>query len=222
MAGKLLLMTEGPDDQHVWANICVRHQLALSEDEKSPGRIHIVPCEGIDRLLETFPQRLKTSDIEAVGVVADADTDVLCRWRSLRNHLVNGKYGNVPDMPDPNGTIVPAPPDSILPRVGIWLMPDNRTAGILEDFLRFLVPKSTPLFDRAERAVAAIPDDERLFNPKDMPKALIHTWLAWQAKPGKPLGLAIQARYLDPEVQEAQVFVSWLQRLFFPAEVAHG
>src|SRR5436190_24268592 len=35
-------------------------------------------------------------------------------------------------------------------------------------------------------------------------KALIHTWLAWQEKPGRPLGLAITARYFDATASYAQ------------------
>jgi len=64
--------------------------------------------------------------------------------------------------------------------------------------------------------VAAIPADERRFSQLAQPKALIHTWLAWQEEPGKPLGTAITARYLDPDVAQVDVLVSWLNRLYFP------
>ena len=58
-------------------------------------------------------------------------------------------------------------------------MPDNRTTGILEDFLRFLVPQPSPLFEHVKMSVAAISDSDRLFRPVAEPKAVIHTWLAW-------------------------------------------
>jgi len=41
-------------------------------------------------------------------------------------------------------------------------------------------------------------------------------WLAWQQEPGKPLGTAITARFLDPTVAQVDVLVSWLNRLYFP------
>jgi hypothetical protein len=72
------------------------------------------------------------------------------------------------------------------------------------------------LFKHAKFSVTAIPEGERRFNAATEPKAIIHTWLAWQEEPGKPLGTAITARYLDPEVSEVDVLVSWLKRLFFP------
>ena len=93
-------------------------------------------------------------------------------------------------------------------------MPDNQTKGILEDFLRFLVPAGSRLFDHVTTSVATIPEGERRFSQLAEPKALIHTWLAWQEEPGKPMGTAITARYLDPNVAQVDVLVSWLKRLF--------
>ena len=147
----------------------------------------------------------------------DADTGLAARWQSLRDRLLEAGYPNVPAGPDPKGTILPAPGGtSLLPRVGIWLMPDNQTEGILEDFLRFLVPEeSQPLLDHAESSIAAIPDGERRFGPLDEPKALIHTWLAWQEEPGKPFGTAITAGFLDPNLPQADALAAWLDKLFF-------
>ena len=45
-------------------------------------------------------------------------------------------------------------------------------------------------------------------------KALIHTWLAWQQNPGRPMGTAIKAGYLQHDAPIALAFVAWLRRLF--------
>jgi hypothetical protein len=45
-------------------------------------------------------------------------------------------------------------------------------------------------------------------------KANIHTWLAWQEEPGKPMGQAITAKYLNPKSKQAELFVNWLRALF--------
>ena len=82
-------------------------------------------------------------------------------------------------------------------------MPDNRVPGILEDFLRFLVPDGDPLFIHVEKSLNAIPFAHRRFNELRKPKAMIHTWLAWQEEPGRPFGQAISARYLDPHLPAA-------------------
>ena len=93
-------------------------------------------------------------------------------------------------------------------------MPDNQMKGILETFLRFLIPQPNALFDYVKTSVAAIPDSERRFKPVKEPKAIIHTWLAWQREPGMPPGMAINTRFLDANVAEVDVLVSWLKRLF--------
>ena len=94
-------------------------------------------------------------------------------------------------------------------------MPDNQLPGILEDFLQFLVPEGDPLFAHVGHSLDSIPLGQRRFDDLKRPKAQIHTWLAWQEEPGKPLGQAISARYLDPHLPMADVFVQWLQRTFF-------
>ena len=45
-------------------------------------------------------------------------------------------------------------------------------------------------------------------------KAKIHTFLAWQDEPGKPIGQAITARILNPDAEEAKAFIGWLNKLY--------
>ena len=208
MPARKILLVEGRDDEHVLKHLC-RQRGVPSLDE-------ITPLGSVERLLENFPVRLKESDVEALGVVIDADTDIAARWQSLRDRLRMAGYRNVPDNPVCAGTILHPPPKTLLPRVGVWIMPDNQTKGMLEDFLRFLVPSGSRLFTHVEYSVTSIPEEELRFNQLAQPKAMIHTWLAWQAEPGKPLGTAITAKFLDPHVAQVDVLVAWLKELFFP------
>ncbi len=207
MPGRKVLLVEGIDDEHVIKHICGNRGI--------PNLDEVNPQGGVPELLEAVPIQLRTSSEEGdvVGVVIDADTNLDARWRSIRDLFLKAGYQDVPANPDPNGTIFEPPADSVLPRAGVWIMPDNKTCGILEDFLRFLVPQPNALLDHAISSVKTVP--EQCFSDQDRPKALIHTWLAWQEEPGKPYGTAITARFLDPGVPEADVLVSWLRRLFF-------
>lgn len=208
MSAKKILLVEGIDDEHVIKHIFGNRSLPKLDEIKEHG--------GVDRLLESVPVRLKASEEgDIVGVVIDADTDIHARWQSLRDILIRLGYQSVADNPAPNGSIFDPPPSALLPRVGIWLMPDNQSKGILEDFLRFLIPSNSLLFGHVSSSVAAIPDGEKRFTALAEPKALIHTWLAWQEEPGKPLGTSITARYLDPDVAQVDIFIDWLKRLFF-------
>jgi len=208
MAGKKTLLVEGTDDQHVMMHICGNRgipHLDAVEEHKS-----------VERLLDAIPVRLKASEEgDIIGVVIDADTDLDSRWESLRDRFIRAGYMDVPRHPATDGTILNPPTGTLLPRLGIWIMPDNRTRGILEDFLRFLVPEESRLFGHVESSIESIPEVEVRFNILDKPKAIIHTWLAWQQEPGKPLGTAITAKFLDPGVAQVDVLVSWLNRLFF-------
>jgi len=208
MAEKRVLLVEGTDDEHVFKHIC---------GERGVGKLDEIKPHGNDlKLLEAFPVRLKESEISAVGVVLDADTDLPARWQALKHRLVAAGYTNTPDQPALEGTILTPPPATLLPRFGVWIMPDNRSSGILEDFLQFLVPGESPLFGHAKSSVQGIPLGERRFTDLAEPKAIIHTWLAWQKEPGKPFGTAITAKFLDPNVPQVDVLVRWLKQLFFP------
>lgn len=200
-------MVEGRDDEYVVKHICGARGFGVIDN------IH--PYGGADPLLEGIGPRLKESDITVLGIILDADTDLDARWQAVTAQLRKSGYEDVPNTPSPSGTIILAPEHSLLPRVGVWLMPDNALTGILEDFLRFLVPQGNPLLAHVERSIDAIPTDLCRFNGLMISKARIHTWLAWQEEPGKPLGQAISARYLDPTLPAGRVFTDWLQQTFF-------
>ncbi len=207
MAGKKILLVEGTDDEHVLKHLCGQRSVGTLDEIKPQG--------SVEKLLENFPVRLKESEIEVLGLVLDADTDLAGRWDALKHRLNQAGYGGVPDQPAAAGTILAPPPNTLLPRFGVWLMPDNQSKGILEDFLHFLVPTGSMLFNHVKSSVADIPAGERRFSQLDEPKAIIHTWLAWQKEPGKPLGTAITAKFLDANVIQVDVLVAWLKRLFF-------
>ena len=209
--GRKILLVEGTDDEHVLKHICGNHGIPHLDEVKN--------CGSVEKLIENLGVRLPLliQEGDAIGVVIDADTDISARWQSIRDRITDFGYQNVPDQPDPDGTILDPPAGSYLPRLGVWIMPNNQTSGILEDFLRFLVPQPNILFNHARDSVKTIPEGERRFKLLDEPKAVIHTWLAWQKDPGLPFGTAITARFLDPSVPEVDVLVAWLKRLFFPS-----
>ena len=211
MANGKILLVEGTDDEHVLKHICGNRGIPHLDEVEKYG--------SVEKLIESIEVRLPLliEEGDIVGIVIDADTEISDRWKSIRNRIIGVGYQNVPDQPDPDGTILNPPARTYLPRLGVWIMPNNQTSGILEDFLRFLVPQPNILFDHAKASVAAIPEGERRFKQLAEPKAVIHTWLAWQEDPGLPFGTAITARFLDPNVPEVDVLAAWLKRLFFPS-----
>jgi hypothetical protein len=202
MAKNRKLLAEGKDDCIVVANLCEAHQI--------PEVFDIIDKEGISKLLESLHVDLKASDLEVLGILVDADVNLQDRWQSLSTILSNEGY-SVPAQPTPAGTILR---EEDKPTVGIWLMPDNRLPGMLEDFVAALVPDNDVLLPYARTCVEQLPEKPTRFPQVQRAKADIHTWLAWQEEPGKPFGIAITAHYLDAQSVHAEGFINWLRMLF--------
>lgn len=201
--GPKTLLVEGPDDSNFVHHF--RTRLGIIAD------VRVVPGYGYERLRDELDTVVRDSRLQVLGVVVDANLSLDDRWRSIRDAALRTGYPTLPVEPTASGTVV-AEPDT--PRLGIWLMPDNRLPGSLEHFVQLLVPRDDALWPRAIAAVNGISEPERRFGPTDTQKANIRTWLAWQEEPGTPLGLAITRRYLDPDSPAAAQFRDWLQRLF--------
>jgi hypothetical protein len=202
-----VLLVEGPDDQHVlWA---------LFQAHRVPETFEVKKADGDSPLLEAIPVWLKASDLDRLGIVLDADEDIRARWEQVRGRLLASGYPDVPQNPDPNGTVLRAPDR---PRVGVWLMPDNRLPGMLESFLAFLVPAEDRLLLLVDGFLSGIPAADRRFPEGRLPKARIHAWLTVQEQPGKPLGQAITARYLNAQHEVVGPFLNWVKTVFVDAD----
>jgi hypothetical protein len=208
-ANRRVLLVEGPDDRHAFDHLLGHHGIAGQFDVEQSG--------GADAVLTSLRTRLKFKRLETLGIVLDTDPTeadpnaVAHLWLRVGNALQRAGYRSTPEMPVPEGTIIR---EAGKPVVGIWLMPDNTVPGMLEDFCRFLIPDGDPLWNQAVQAVQAIPDTERRFPVRHMAKANLHTWLAWQEEPGKPIGQAITKKYLDADAPPALKLIAWLHSLF--------
>jgi len=198
--GKRLLLVEGKDDKHIVYHLAKHHSI--------PDVFDVEECDNDNQLLTSIPVRFKGSEIERLAVILDADQGVSQRWDQLSHLLGNVPGVSFPRTPNPQGTIIHTP-DS--PLFGVWLMPNNSIPGMMEDFLSFLVPDDDPLLPQVDEFLRNIPDNIRRFPDKHLSKARIHSWLAIQKEPGKRLGTAITARYLDASLDVVKPFVKWLR-----------
>lgn len=198
-----VLWVEGKDDQAVVYGLCVAHSL--------PAIFDVQPRGGVETLLKGLGLALRGQPIDRLGVMVDANGDAVARWSEVVRIARAEGYTGFPDAPDTGGTIIPE--SEALPRLGVWIMPDNDSPGALEDFAALLVPEDDVLWERARDAVDAIPENDRLFPAGRRSKAHMHTWLAWQESPGSPMGQAIGKGDLRADAPAAQRFVAWLGRL---------
>ncbi len=203
---KAHLLVEGKDDQHVIWALCQQHHVPEEFDVIVPP-----PDGGIDAMLKDIPIRLKESGLTALGIVVDADENLQSRWESVWDRFQQAGYP-VPEAPSLDGFIA-TPTDR--PCVGVWLMPDNQVSGMLENFVSHLIPSDDMLKSIAEETLHTIEAKGlNRYKALHQPKALIHTWLAWQDPPGRPMGQAITAQLLQHHQPLAYRFIEWLNRLF--------
>lgn len=100
-----------------------------------------------------------------------------------------------------------------LPDFGLWVMPDNRQEGMLEDLIKSCISADEDeLFQKACRSV------QQLRNPKFSDhlktKAEIATWLAWQESPGHGLYGVVNYELLDENSEIYQDLCGWLKTIF--------
>jgi hypothetical protein len=101
-----------------------------------------------------------------------------------------------------------------LPRLGVWLMPNNRVYGMFEDLL--MSSLSDQVADYTTRVVTqSRADGIATYKDAHLSKAVIRTYMAWQDPPDvQYLGLAIKRGVFENIEAECKQFVQWLDRLF--------
>ncbi len=209
------LLVEGENDLHVISALCGKYNVPKNFEISFP-KMTGASANGVDLLLNSFRLQLRGSagDTKALGIVLDADDIPDQRWQQVTSIIEQARLGYIiPEQPDPNGVII-LPLLEYQPRLGIWLMPDNKTVGELEDFVSVLIPSQDELSVYANNALNQIEQVNLNRYGKKRSKAFIHTWLAWQDEPGLPMGRAITKKVLSPNTPLAFTFIDWLNRLF--------
>ena len=205
---KCKLLVEGNEDVHVIKALWGSYNLPIVFD--------IIDCKSITKVLANLRIRLTApQENQKIGVVVDADEDSSARWDAIKGRLAEtGKYDCKQIQLQGEGTILKSV-DSEYPSIGVWIMPDNRLPGMLEDFVATLAEPEDALMTKSEKVLDEI-ETEGIgrYKPVHRAKAKIHTFLAWQDEPGRPMGQSITARVLKAGNPSGQLFVEWLKRLF--------
>jgi len=203
------LLVEGNSDKQVIDALCKQNQISGLFSFTFPTK------GGIENLIQNLPRKLEEPNLTTLGIVADADLDVAARWQALTNKLQIFGYQNIPNIPPETGWIYTPSLQEEKPKIGVWLMPDNKLPGMLEDFVKYLIPSDDKLKVKAEAILKEIETEKiNAYSLTHYQKAFIHTWLAWQKTPGMPMGQAITAQVLSNNSEIANNFMTWLTDLF--------
>jgi len=172
-------------------------------------------------------QRLESDSLKNLAVVADADHKDINggfseRWSQLTDPIKDAGY-NVFSPPTQayEGSLFEHPKG--LPPVGLWIMPNHKDDGMLENLVKQIVceGQQNDILDKAEKCLDELP--VKLFEPQGRQhhraKATVYTWLAWQEKPGQSLTSTInpqkpEKNLINLQSPEMQGFINWLKKVF--------
>ena len=204
------LYVEGKDDSHA-----LLHMLAtrgLPTDASWFPRIK--KTNGVEGLLAGMETAIRFATGHSVGFVLDANASANDRWRAVTSRLVS--VGLTPPAAPPTAGYIDFC-QSYQTRTGVWMMPDNRREGALEDFLIDLIDPTSPLLAHARGATAHAKALGAGFTINATRKAELRAWLAWCEEPGLPYGTAIKAGYFHHDSPDSEAFVTWFTKLFHTA-----
>ena len=206
--GPKLLLAEGKDEQYLLPELL---ELAgIPWPKPHPVQIH--RTDGVDSLLDLDEIEAIYLDPTrvAIGLVVDANGDIGGRWRHVRAMLASIAPG-FPEELDRAGIVHQ---EENGPRLGVWLMPDNVRAGMLETLLLAIRKDGRALWAHVSTSVEEARAHGATYRDPHRDKAELHTWLAWQDPPGQALGTAAKAHHFDVQSPSFAPFVSWFRRLF--------
>lgn len=208
-----ILRVEGEDDRHAIKHLLLRHGIDIDRSgiDVKGSKWEGEDTGGKDKLLAGMQTEVKTSNGKSIGFVLDADEASKNRWDSVKGRL-EGIGLTLPNRIPEEGFV--GYTDLFQARVGVWLMPDNRRSGAIEEFLKDLIADEDTLLQLAENSTDRAKGTGAAFSNAKRPKAVLRTWLAWQKDPGISYGFAINRRYFQHDSPAALAFVDWFKRVF--------
>jgi hypothetical protein len=209
--GKRLLV-EGNEDKRVIPELIEANGIPWGETKKK-AIVEIESYDGIENMLShrEITAQLKTSGLTVLGLIVDADDNPTARWQQVRNVCLP-RIDNLPENLPEEGLIHQT---NFGVQFGVWMMPDNKTSGMLETFLAYMIPTGGDrLWNYADEVTTEAKNLGATFKENHTDKAKIHSWLSWQNPPGRQLHNAIMERILDPQHPKAEIFINWFKTLY--------
>lgn len=173
-----VLLVEDKENQHVIAPLlnarnyqCAnptpkgKNQVSLTIDHPTGLRssLTIKVLDGVQDIIFKMATEAKASNLSCLGIIIDADDDMQQRWLQVRTKLTESlKCLEVPLELPKQGGFFQSP---LGPRIGVWIMPDNRSQGMIEHYITTLIPKNDPVLPLVDKFLDSIPLEIRPFPP---------------------------------------------------------
>lgn len=210
---------------------------------------NIVYTNGFNNLTIALPNILEkvtvkdTEEQKKLAIIIDAD---YCREQQGNSHGYQSRRTEITNILDKKDYIITPNilmknqgeifknKDSKIASVGLWIMPDHFSNGMIEDFWLSSIAdgiRKNLLTAHVDESIDAICADEKfkkeniLFSQTHLAKIRFETWLNWQRKPSTnnkehecyhrlTSACALKEGWLNPEHDNIKALTSWLTRVF--------
>ena len=174
LTGNKLLLAEGKEDRQFIDALLKHFGVTGVQVEEYGGKTNL------GRYLRELPLRPGFATVTSIGITRDADASVVSARDSVGTAVREAGLAAAH-----LGT------DQPTPRVAVFLMPNNRDAGMLEDACLQSVEDDPAMSCVAEFFACVLTRVGR--EPNNRSKARVHAWLATHPKADKRLGEAAEA-----------------------------
>ena len=197
-----MLLVEGKEERLIVPHFMDRY--VVWGDKPEEWLVLIKAHEGVDDLLEpgNIEAESKSRGLKALGVLIDADDQFASRWSRLRDRCLRIAADFPVDLPLEG--LIHQNDDGL--RIGVWIMPDNQSRGMLETFLGSVVTATLePLWIFSQESCRNSRDHGAPYSDPHYDKACIYTFLAWLEPPGRSLNVSVQARAFDAKIRGRKI-----------------
>lgn len=224
------LLVEGKSDQLLFKYL-LAHLPNFENIEISPPKPLGSSSDGVDGILERLPNLLKFKEFGGnLGIVLDADYTPTKGFTKRREEVIKiiadfgYKVSNTCLSQQWQGEIFPH--DDLSP-IGLWIMPDHQSDGMLEGLLLDTIPDGarSQLLEHINDELTSISALDQFndirFKDVHKNKTLLNTWLYWQKQPPdcksddvSIIECALSQQWLNPDHRNIQSLTNWLQQVF--------
>lgn len=213
-----ILLVEGEADKGFFKKVCKKLSLDTTVKVALPKEFSANAFNtkgGVLSQLELLQTQLEDGHITNIAAIVDADFiehgSGTLKTLQKASDLLKPFGFNKRDAPILSGFYFDH--DDGLPSIGLWIMPDNKKEGMIENWLESCINSSEEkLYKQAKLAVQKIKDPK--FKEHSRVKAQISTWLSWQKSPGHGLYSIAYNDLLDENKNEYKNLCSWLKGVF--------
>lgn len=190
------------------------HMLSALKDQLGLWQLEIRKPEpnsrlGRDTILARIVATLNVSGTDAVLIMCDAESEPAERvWSRIRQQL------SLPDdVALPSSGFIGTAGNGR--KVGVWIMPNNRDSGMIEDLYLSAIPAADREIQLASNFVHGLEHPKFLktepnARSRAYAKAKLTVWLGIQQEPAMP-GEALRRGYIRHDAQSLAPLCNWLR-----------